>query len=238
MRRIIGTCRMSKSRLTRLHPWLAAAAFAVAAFLVYRALQQYTLSEIWESLGEISLRHLALGLAFTAASFVCLTGSDALAVRYTENDLAYPKIALASFTSVSLGHTLGFAVFSSGAVRYRFYTGWGLSAGDVARIIVFCGVTVTLGLATAGGLASLIRPALVAETFGIAPAAVVFVGVVLLLVVGIYLGLAACPAPADPYSELRAAGADTSSGAGSDRGRDDRPAAGLGRAASNAQGHQ
>jgi glycosyltransferase 2 family protein len=177
--------------LKRLHLWIAIAAFALAAFLVHRALRQYTLSEILESLSQISLGHLVLGAAFTAGSFLCLTGSDTLAVRYTGSDLAYPKIALASFTSLSIGHTLGFAALSTGAVRYRFYTGWGLSAGDVARIIVFCGVTVGLGLATAGGLASVIRPALVAEIFGLAPAAVAALGVVLLVGVAIYLGLAA-----------------------------------------------
>ena len=182
---------MSEVSLKRLHPWLGAAVFAVAAFLVYRVLRQYTSSEILESLSQISPRHLALGFAFTVASFFCLTGSDTLAVRYTKSGLAYPKIALASFTSLSLGHTLGFAALSSGAVRYRFYAGWGLSAGDVARIIVFCGVTVMLGLATAGGLVTLARPALVAETFGIAPAAVTGVGSALLIVVATYLVLAA-----------------------------------------------
>ena len=181
----------ASSRFKRLHPWLGAAAFAAAAFLVYRALQQYTWDEIVASLSQISLDNLALGAAFTAGSFICLTGSDALAVRYTGRKLPYPKIALASFTSLSIGHTLGFAVFSSGAIRYRYYTAWGLSAGDVARIIVFCGVTVALGLATVGGLASLIRPALIGETFGIAPTAVAGVGVVLLIGVAIYLGLAA-----------------------------------------------
>jgi glycosyltransferase 2 family protein len=91
----------------------------------------------------------------------------------------------------SLGDTLGFAVFSSGAIRYRLYAGWGLSAGDVGRFIVFCGVTIAQGLATVGGLAIVIRPGLVGETFGIASWAVVTVGVVLLITIGIYLELAA-----------------------------------------------
>jgi uncharacterized membrane protein YbhN (UPF0104 family) len=184
---------MSKasSRLKRYHPVIAVAAFVLAAFLVYRALQRYTMDEIVASLSQISLGHLALGAAFTAGSFLCLTGSDALAVRYTGRTLPYPKIALASFTSLSIGHTLGFAVFSSGAIRYRFYSSWGLSAGDVGRIVVFCGVTVALGLATVGGLASVIRPDLVAETFRIAPSAMATIGVLLLVAVAIYLGLAA-----------------------------------------------
>ena len=178
-------------KLKRLHPWIATAAFALAAFLVYRALQQYSMSEILESLRAISLRHLALGAAFTAGSFICLTGSDTLAVRYTGRDLPYRKIALASFTSLSIGHTLGFAALSSGAIRYRFYTGWGLSPGDVGRIILFCAMTVAVGLATGGGLASLAQPALVAEVFKIAPAAATGIGGLLLLLVLIYLGLAA-----------------------------------------------
>lgn len=183
--------RRVSSRLKPLHACIAVAAFALAAFLVHRAMQEYTWSEVLASLRQISLGHLALGGLFTAGSFVCLTGSEALAVRYTGRALPYPKIALASFTSLSIGHTLGFAIFSSGAIRYRFYVGWGLSAGDVARIIVFCGVTIAVGLATVGGLAALIRPDLVAETFGFAPAAIVALGVVLLLAVAIYLALAA-----------------------------------------------
>jgi glycosyltransferase 2 family protein len=178
-------------KLKRFHPWIATTAFALAAFLVYRALRQYNMSEILESLRAISLRHLALGAAFTAGSFICLTGYDTLAVRYTGRDLPYRKIALASFTSLSIGHTLGLAALSSGAIRYRFYTGWGLSPGDVGRIILFCAMTVAVGMATAGGLACLIQPALVAQMFKVTPAVVVAVGVLLLLAVVIYLGLAA-----------------------------------------------
>ena len=73
----------------------------------------------------------------------------------------------------------------------RCYTGWGLSPGDVGRIIVFCGATVGVGLASAGGIASLIQPALVAHVFWVAPAAVVAVGVLLFCLVFCYLGLAA-----------------------------------------------
>src|SRR5688500_19006650 len=144
---------MSKasSRLKRCyHPLIAVAAFALAAFLVYRALQQYTMDEIVASLSQISLGHLALGAAFTAGSFLCLTGSDALAVRYTGRILPYPKIALASFTSLSIGHTLGFAVFSSGAIRYLFYSSWGLSADDVDRFVICFAVIWRLRLAKVG----------------------------------------------------------------------------------------
>jgi glycosyltransferase 2 family protein len=177
--------------LKRLHPWIGAAAFAVAALLIWRTLHRYSLHAILDSLSMISAHHLALGAVFTAGSYLCLTGFDTLALRYTKSELPYRKIALASFTALSIGHTLGFAAFSSGAVRYRLYAGWGLSAGDVGRIIVFCGVTVGLGLATLGGGVLLVRHALIAQLFGADPRAMLILGLVLLAVVAIYLALAA-----------------------------------------------
>jgi glycosyltransferase 2 family protein len=180
----------ASSKLGRLQPLIGVAAFGLAAFLVYRALRQHSMSEIADSLWSISPGHLALGVALTAVSFLCLTGYDTLAVRYTGGDLPYRKIALASFTALSIGHTLGFAALSSGAVRYRFYTSWGLSPGDVGRIVLFCGVTVALGLGTVAGASALVRPDLIAEIFGVAEAAVIAAGILLLALVAGYVVLA------------------------------------------------
>ncbi len=112
-------------------------------------------------------------------------------MRYTRHRLPYHKIALASSVSLSIGHTLGFAGFSSGAVRYRFYRAWGLSAGDVARILVFCSLTVLLGLATLGGIACVLGARLVAPLFGLSPGAVTLAGSLLLAGVLLYLALTA-----------------------------------------------
>ena len=181
----------ASARLKRLQHWIGAAAFAVAVFLIWRVLHRYSLHTILELLGAISGRNLALGAAFAAGSYFCLTGFDTLAVRYTRSDLPYRKIALASFTALSIGHTLGFAAAGSGAVRYRLYAGWGLSAGDVGRIIVFCGLTVGLGLATLAAIVLLARHQLIAQLFHASNGAMTAIGLVLLAVVATYLGLAA-----------------------------------------------
>jgi hypothetical protein len=137
------------------------------------------------------MRHVLLCLAFSAASFLCLTGSDALAVRYAGRRLSYGRIALASFTSISIGHTLGFAVLSSSALRYRFYTAWGLTQGDVGRVLLSCGITVTLGILTTAGVASLARPALAAGIVGVPRSSLIAAAAACLLVVAAYLGFAA-----------------------------------------------
>jgi glycosyltransferase 2 family protein len=175
--------------LKRLYPWIGVTVFSLGAFLIYRALKGHSLKEIVQSLGAISSTHLALGAAFTAGSYLCLTANDTLAIHYTKGDLPYRRIALASLISLSIGHTLGLAAFSSGAVRYRFYTAWGLSAGDVGRIILFCGATVLVGLTTLGAIAALMQPPLVARMIGVGSGLVIAAGVVLLVLLAAYLAL-------------------------------------------------
>jgi glycosyltransferase 2 family protein len=181
-----------KSRIGfAIRPLIGVAIFALASFLLYRALRHYSLAEIVAAVRAISLRHVAIALLFTAGSFVCLSLSDALAVRYTGKRLRYPRIALTSFTAVSIGHVLGFAALSSGALRYRFYSRWGFTHGDVARVLMFCGTTAAVGMATLGGLAAVLRPDLPAQLVVIGEGAVRGIGASLIAGVLGYLGLAA-----------------------------------------------
>ncbi len=133
-------------------------AICLAAVLIYRSLGRYTLDEIEESVQSISRLRLLYAFVFVILSYLCLTGFDTLAVRYVGKRLAYRQTALASFTALSIGHNVGFAALSSGAVRYRFYSRWGLSGEEIAKIIVFCGFTVGLGLLTLAGIALLLQP--------------------------------------------------------------------------------
>ncbi|SMF08943.1 hypothetical protein SAMN02982989_5039 [Xaviernesmea oryzae] len=137
--------------------FLIGGAICLAIFLVYRSLGRYTLDEIEESVQSIAGFRLASAFLFVILSYLCLTGFDTLAVRYAGKPLAYRRTALASFTALSIGHNVGLAALSSGAVRYRFYSRWGLTAEDVAKIIIFCGVTVGLGLVMLAGLALLLQ---------------------------------------------------------------------------------
>lgn len=174
-----------------LAPAIGLAAVALAAFLLHRTLSQYSFAEILASLTEIPGGRIALAGLCAAASYLCLTGFDFLALRYVGSKLPYRRAALASFCSLSLGHNIGFAALSSGAIRYRFYSRWGVSGADVAKIIVFCGLTVGLGLATLGGVALLLRPDLAAKMTGLAEGAIVALGLACLAAVAGYVALAA-----------------------------------------------
>lgn len=165
--------------------------FCGTAYGLYRALNEYDAAEIVASVFAISLPRLALGAMFVAGSYFSLTLFDTLAVRYVGAKLPYRRIALASFSALSIGHTVGFAAASSGAIRYRFYSRWGIPAGDIAKIIVFCAITVALGLNTLAGLALLLQPSVAAKLLGFNHTAVLAVGATCLAFTLLYLALAA-----------------------------------------------
>src|SRR5262249_31966405 len=73
-------------------------------------------------------------------------------------DVPYWAAALAAFTSYSVGHNVGASVFTGGAVRYRVYSAWGLTAIEVAKICFVAGLTFWLGNATVLGLGILYAP--------------------------------------------------------------------------------
>ncbi len=170
---------------------IAAAAIGLAAFLLYRTLSRYSLDQLVEAVSAVPVPRLLGAAGFAAASYLCLTCFDYLALRYVGKPLPYPKAALASFTALSLGHNIGLAALSSGAVRYRFYSRWGLSTGEVAKVIVFCGITVGLGLLVLGGAALLLRSGLAVEITGLSLPIVIILGIGCLAVPAIYLILAA-----------------------------------------------
>ena len=169
---------------------LLVAALCFAVFLLYRIFEQYSLDQIVQSVRSIPLSSFCTALLFAAASYLCLGCFDLLAIRSLGKSLPYPKIALASFISLSLGHNIGFAGLSSGAFRYRFYSRWGLTTEDVAKIILFCGVTVGLGLVTLGGLALIVNPGDSGRLLRLDPASVRIFGVLALIVPVVYAALA------------------------------------------------
>ena len=170
---------------------LVVLAVLVAGWLIYRTLGQYSWDEIRNSLAAIPRGNFILALVFAACSYLCLTCFDFLALRYVGRPLSYPRAALASFTSLAIGHNVGVAALSSGAVRYRFYSRWGLGTEEIAKLIAFCGVTVGLGLITLAGLCLILLPGTAGKVAGLGTVPAVALGIACLAFAAAYLALAA-----------------------------------------------
>jgi len=130
-----------------------------AAVVLYRMLHTIDFEEVVTALRETPTRSIALSAAFVAAGYVTLTFYDLFALRTIgRGDVSYWTAALAGFTSYSIGHNLGASVFTGGAVRYRIYSAYGLTAVDVAKICFVAGLTFWLGNATVLGLGIAYEP--------------------------------------------------------------------------------
>jgi glycosyltransferase 2 family protein len=131
----------------------------VAAVVLYRILRGIDLREVLEAIKATETRDIVLAGLFVAAGYFTLTFYDLFALRTIgANHVPYSVAALAGFTSYSVGHNIGASVFTGGAVRYRIYSAWGLSAIDVAKICFVAGLTFWLGNVAVLGLGIAYEP--------------------------------------------------------------------------------
>jgi uncharacterized membrane protein YbhN (UPF0104 family) len=163
----------------------------LAAYLVWRISRQYGLDEVIEAVRAIPASRLMLAVGFAALSYLCLTGFDWLALRYVGRPLPWRQCALASFIALSIGHNVGVSALSSGAIRYRFYSRWGLSGGEIVKVILFCALTVALGLTILGGIALLLSSGLAIEYTGLPRTVVLLAGGTCLGLAAVYLTVSA-----------------------------------------------
>jgi uncharacterized membrane protein YbhN (UPF0104 family) len=132
---------------------LSVAIIAIAATVLYRILRTINASEVVDAIVTTDWRDIALAAAFVAGGYFTLTFYDLFALRTIgRREVPYWGAALAGFTSYSVGHNVGASVLTGGAVRYRVYSAWGLTAIEVAKICFLAGLTFWLGNATVLGL--------------------------------------------------------------------------------------
>src|SRR5262244_3720049 len=168
---------------------LSVAIISAAAFVLFRSLRGIDFGEVVQAIRATEVRDVAIAAGFVAAAYVTLTFYDLFALRTIgRKEVSYGTAAFAAFTSYAVGHNVGASVFTGGAVRYRIYSAWGLSAIEVAKICFVAGLTFWLGNATVLGLGILYAP-LAATAIDQLPAWLNRAGAVLILIVlALYVG--------------------------------------------------
>lgn len=147
-----------RSRRNVLQALLVMAAAFIGVALIAHSLRQYDQAQLADAIRRFPLTRMLSAIGFAAGSYFCLTFFDYLGLRYAGCRLPWRKAALASFTSLSLGHNIGFSALSAGVLRYRFYSRWGASAEQVVKVIFVSATSVAVGLGMLGGLAALVDP--------------------------------------------------------------------------------
>ena len=119
-------------------------AFAITTLV--RTLKGVDTGVILTALTDLPPHHIALAALCVVGAFCTLTFYDFFALRTIgRKHVPYRIAALSSFTSYTIGHNIGATVFTGGAIRFRIYSEYGLSAVDVAKICFLSGLTFWLG---------------------------------------------------------------------------------------------
>ena len=132
---------------------------AVAAVVLYHSLRHLDVDGVVAALKATPHIDIAAAALCVAGGYFTLTFYDWFALRTIgRSEIPYRIAAVSGFTSYAIGHNIGATVFTGGAVRYRIYSAYGLSAIEVAKICFVSGLTFWLGNATVLGLSVAIEP--------------------------------------------------------------------------------
>jgi phosphatidylglycerol lysyltransferase len=183
--------RVKKIPFAKLTPLLSVLFFLLALWLLHGELARFHYRDIAVYLAGLPRGRLLEALALTAVGYFALTGYDVLGFRYIRQAVPYPRIALASFVGYAFSNNLGMPLLTGTAVRVRFYTSWGISALDVAKVIVFGHATFWLGFLSVSGTAFLTESITIPSSLGLGRISARPIGAVFLLLVAAYLAATA-----------------------------------------------
>ena len=139
-------------------PFIGLTLFVAALWVLHLALAEYRYQDVVTSLRALPPWQWAAALLATALSYLVTTGYDWLALRYIRRPLPWLKVGFAALLSYAFSNSVGLSVLTSGSLRYRLYSSWGLTAVDVARIVLFTTLTFWLGILTVGGVVLALDP--------------------------------------------------------------------------------
>jgi uncharacterized membrane protein YbhN (UPF0104 family) len=160
----------------------------IALYVLYKLLRGINPREVIDAIRQTSALNILIAALFVAAGYITLTFYDYFALKTIgRNEVPYRVAAIAGFTSYSIGHNVGFSVFSGGTVRFRIYsTASGLSAVEVAKICFIAGLTFWLGNIAVLGLGFVIHPEAASAVDRLPPAVNYAAGIMLLAMLAAY----------------------------------------------------
>jgi uncharacterized membrane protein YbhN (UPF0104 family) len=161
--------------------------FCLCLWAIYQELHKYKLAAIFNSITAIPPEQIAIAIALTCLNYVMFTGYDTLATIYIRHPLPYAKTSLAAVTSYAISNSVGLALLSGSAIRYRLYSAWGLSTIEITNIIAFCNLSFWLGLFAVGGVTFILAPVEVPTILHLPFNTVHPLGVIFLLIIVAYL---------------------------------------------------
>ena len=138
-------------------PLLAAVLFAFAIRLLIKEAQNITWDEFVSGMTTVPPLYLGFAAFLIAMNYALFTCYDILALRYICRSLPLRRVALVAFLGFSLGNNLG-TFLAASPIRFRYYSQWGLSAGQIVALISILGLSFWSGVWFLGGAVLVLVP--------------------------------------------------------------------------------
>jgi phosphatidylglycerol lysyltransferase len=167
------------------------AVFGLALWVLHDALRVYHYRELVAAFSALPAWALVASLALTAAGYLVLAGYDLLALRFIGRTMSLPGVATTAFIANALGNNFGNTLIAGAAVRYWIYTSRGLSAEQIARVVVLCSVGFWLGFFFLSGMFLTFDPTDLPVAVPLGGLSTRPLGIGVLLVLAGYLGVSA-----------------------------------------------
>ncbi|HEX7375404.1 MAG TPA: lysylphosphatidylglycerol synthase domain-containing protein [Steroidobacteraceae bacterium] len=119
---------------------------SLAVWVLYRTFQRISLADVLIQMRATSLHTLLLAAACAACAFTVLALYETVVVHYVKDDIGRAKPIVTALIAFPLGHAIGQAMLSGGAIRYRMYSPAGFSAREVGATVLMCNLAYGLAV--------------------------------------------------------------------------------------------
>lgn len=152
-------------------PVIGLAAVVGSFYLLYHEFRGESVgAEVWANLKAIPPSHYFFAGLSTLLAYAALAWYDRIALLHLGvTHISWIFISMCSFTTYALSHNIGASVFSGAMVRYRAYSSKGLSATQVAALVVLCSYTFAFGNVLLAGLLLTYDPGIMQRLSGSLP---------------------------------------------------------------------
>jgi uncharacterized membrane protein YbhN (UPF0104 family) len=116
----------------------------VAAGVLWRTFQRINFGDVIANMRAVPAGTLALAALCSAGAFTTLAFYEVAVVRYVKHCIGRAKPMVTAFIAFPLGHAIGQAMLSGGALRYRMYTPAGFTATEVGATVLMANLPYAL----------------------------------------------------------------------------------------------
>jgi uncharacterized membrane protein YbhN (UPF0104 family) len=111
---------------------------SLALWVLYRTFQRISVADVVAQMRLVPARTLLMAALCTAGALATLAAYEIVVVRYVKHCIGRAKPVITALIAFPLGHAVGQAMLSGGAMRYRMYSSAGFSAMEIGATALLC----------------------------------------------------------------------------------------------------